>query len=108
MPMRTLESIAHVYRDERGRAWIDETNTKVTELVMDWLANRCSMDELQRQHPHLSLAQIHAAFAYYYDHKSEIEQQISESLRLADDFRSNAIDQPSRAELEERLKRKWA
>jgi hypothetical protein len=26
---------AHIHLDERGRAWIDDTNTKVIEVVLD-------------------------------------------------------------------------
>jgi len=43
-----------------GVAWIDETNTKVIEVVMEWMAN-CSAPEEMQQHPHLSLAQSQAA-----------------------------------------------
>lgn len=102
--MLTVEPITHIQRDERGVAWIDDTNTKVVEIVMDWMANRSDPMELHQQHPHLSLAQIHAAMAYYYDHKEEVDRHIESSLRFADELRSSAVDQPSRAELIARSK----
>jgi len=103
--MRTVEPITHIRRDERGVAWIDETNTKVIEVVMDWMANRSSPEEMNRQHPHLSLAQIHAAMAYYHDHKTELDEQVERSLRFADEMQAQATNQPSRAELLARLGR---
>ena len=95
----------HIRRDERGVAWIDDTNTKVIEVVLDWMANHSTPEEMDRQHPHLSPAQLHAAMAYYYDHKSEIDAEIERSLQFADKMRAQAENQPSRAELLARLNR---
>ena len=103
--MLTVEPITHVRRDERGVAWIDETNTKVVEVVMDWMANGCSPEEMHRQHPHLALAQLYAAMAYYYDHKAELDEQVERSLRFAEEMRAQAVNQPMRAELLARLGR---
>jgi uncharacterized protein (DUF433 family) len=103
--MLTVEPITHIRRDERGVAWIDETNTKVIELVMDWMANASSPQELQRQHPHLSLAQIYSALAYYHDHQTDIDAQVARSLSFADQMRAEAVNQPTRAELMARLSR---
>ena len=36
---------------------------------------------------HLSLAEVHAALAYYFDHRAEIEQEIHESAALAEALR---------------------
>ena len=54
---------AHIRRDDRGAIWIDETNVKVIEVVLDRLAYGWSPEEIHFQHPDLSLAQIHAALA---------------------------------------------
>ena len=56
------------------------TRTKVVEVVLDRIAHHWDADEMQRQHPHLSLAQIYAALAYYHDHQDEIEREIDERL----------------------------
>src|SRR4051812_44316060 len=75
---------AHIFLDDRGRAWVDDTNTKVIEIVIDRVAYQWSPEAIQVQHPHLSLAQIHAALAYYYDHQAtydaELETQYQEYL----------------------------
>ena len=61
---------AHIWLDERDVAWIDETNTKVIEVAQDMIAHGWSPVEIHFQHPHLSLAQIHAALGFYYDHRN--------------------------------------
>src|SRR5205814_9018980 len=58
---------AHILLDERGRGWIDDTNVKVIEVVLDKLGYGLSPEEIHSEHSHLSLAQIHAAFCWYYD-----------------------------------------
>lgn len=59
---------AHIHLDERGVAWIDDTNTKVIEVVLDKIGYGLNPEEIHHEYPYLSLAQIHAAFTYYYDH----------------------------------------
>ena len=54
---------AHIWLDERGVAWVDNTNTKAVEIVLDMLAYGSDTREIHEQHPHLSLAQIHAALS---------------------------------------------
>jgi len=38
------------------------------------------------QHPHLSLAQIYSALAYYHDHQAEMDQEIEKGLRDVEDI----------------------
>jgi uncharacterized protein (DUF433 family) len=90
--------------DEHGVAWVGGTRAKVAALVSDKRAYGWSPEEFKRQYPHLSLSQIHSAFAYYYDHQPEIDAQIAAELSFADSSRRTAMDQPTRAELEARLK----
>ncbi len=104
--MLTVEPITHIHRDERGVAWIANANTKVKEVVLDQIAYGWDAQEIRRQHPHLSLAQIHAAFAYYYDHQGEIDAQIQRDAQEYERLRLDAKDQPTRTELESRLGQK--
>ena len=48
---------------------------------MDHLAHHWDAEELRRQHPHLTLAQIHSALAHYYDHQDEMDALIQQRLR---------------------------
>jgi uncharacterized protein (DUF433 family) len=92
---------AHIKLDARGVAWIDDTNTKVIEVAQDMIAHGWSPEEIHFQHSHLSLAQIHAALGYYYDHKPEFEAVIEESLRRVSELRDQAAASPLRKRLRE-------
>jgi uncharacterized protein (DUF433 family) len=48
--------------------------------------------EIVAQHPTITLAQVHAALAYYYDHRAEIEAEIADEDRLYDELKAR---QPS-------------
>src|SRR5215213_8434368 len=89
----------HVWLDERGVAWVDETNTKVREIALDVIAHGWSPKEIHLNHPHLSLAQIHAALTYYYDHKPDLDVEIEQSLQRAEEIRAAVGDSPIRKRL---------
>ncbi len=89
----------HIWLDGRGRAWIDKTNVKVIEVVLDHLAYGWSPEEMHYQHPHLSLAQIHAALAYYFDHQAEFDAQVETGLRQAEELAARSNDSPLRQRL---------
>jgi uncharacterized protein (DUF433 family) len=74
--MPLIEPISHITRDELGVAWVDDTNVKVIELVLDHLAYGWGAEALHEQFPHLTLAQIHATLACFYDHQEEFERLI--------------------------------
>ena len=89
----------HVWTDADGRAWIDGTNVKVIEVVLDHLAYGWSPDEMHYQQPRLSLAQIHAAMAYYFDHEAEFDRQIQTSLQNAEKLAAETKNSPLRQRL---------
>ncbi len=70
----------HVVLDEKGVASIAGTNMKVIELVLEKSAYGWSPEELHFQHPYLSLGQIHSALAYYWDHQTELDEDIKYRL----------------------------
>ncbi len=89
----------HIYLDERGVAWIDDTNMKVVEVVLDKRAYDWSPEEISAQHPDLSLAQIHAALSYYYDHQQEIDAYIEQQRKWGEAMAAQAGDSPVRQRL---------
>jgi len=101
--MQVIEPITHVRRDERGVAWIGDTNTKVIEVAMDQAAYGWDAEEIHAAHPHLSLAQIHAALSHYHDHKAELDGQMQRQLENHRQLRDEAADQLTRAALQARL-----
>ena len=57
------------------------------EVALDRLAHHWDAEEIQHQHPHLTLGQIHSCLAYYYDHQPEMDRLINEQLRTVQQFR---------------------
>lgn len=90
---------SHIFLDENGVAWIDDTNVKVIEVVLDKMAHGSSPEEMHYQYPHLSLAQIHAALAYYHDHQKEIDEEIERQCREVEELMEKAKDSPLRKRL---------
>jgi uncharacterized protein (DUF433 family) len=84
----------HIKEDERGIAWIDDTNVKVVEVVLDRVAYGWSPEEIHFQHPALSLAQIYGALAYYYDNQQKMDLQIAAQDREVRRLRNEAGESP--------------
>lgn len=71
-------------------AWVDDTNVKVVEIALDHLAYGWSAEAIHEQFPHLSLAQIHAALAFFYDHSSQFEEEMLRREREIAAWRSES------------------
>ncbi len=89
----------HITLDERGVPWLTGTNTKVLEVILDHFAHSWSVEEIHFQHPHLSLAQIHAVFVYYYEHQAEMDRLISEQVARVEALWKTAPPFPLRERL---------
>lgn len=95
----SVAATSHIHLDENGRAWIDDTNVKVIEVVIDKLANESSPEEMHFQYPHLSLAQIYAALSYYHDHQAQFDAEIARQLSEVEALARQAADSPARQRL---------
>lgn len=89
----------HIEIDENGTAWIDDTKVKVVEIVVDKLAHGSSPEEMHFQYPHLSLAQIHAALAFYYDHQAQLDAEIRRRWHEAGELAAQLSDDAFRQKL---------
>jgi uncharacterized protein (DUF433 family) len=99
---RTATPMPHIWLDERGRAWIDETNVKVIEVVLDTLGpDRLTPERIFVEHyQRISMAQIHAAFTYYYDHQAEFDAEIERQDKMVEELRAKSLlNDPIRAKL---------
>jgi len=90
---------SHIVLDDSGVAWIDDTNVKVIEVVLDKLAHGSSPEEMHFQFPHLSLGQIHAALAYYHDHRAAFDEQMARDEAEVSALRTAAGETPGRQKL---------
>jgi uncharacterized protein (DUF433 family) len=80
----------HILLDDQGRAWVDDTNVKVIEIVLDHLAYGWNADAIHENHPNLSLAQVYAALAWYYDHQTEMDAEIEQQEARVRETRAGA------------------
>ena len=53
-----------------GRARIDGHRIRVQDVAIEYEWQGLSPEEMCHEHPGLTLAQVHAALAYYYDHRA--------------------------------------
>lgn len=70
----------HVVLNEAQVPIIAGTTMKVIELVVKKQAYGWSQEELQLQHPSITLGQIYSALVYYADHQVELDQEIERRL----------------------------
>jgi len=104
--MITATPSTHIALDKSGVAWIDGTKVKVVEVIVDHLAYGHSAEEIHLQHPHLSLAQAHAAFAYYFDHQAKLDAEIERRYRRTEALREDVAAPFTRKQLAARLKKR--
>ena len=78
--------------DAEGVAWISGANTKVIEVAMDVMAHGWSAEEIVFQHPHLTLAMVHAALAHYFAHKEEFDSRMDASRQRAEELRKSSME----------------
>lgn len=76
-----------------GKPRIAGTRVRVQDIVI-WTEQGESPDDILAGYPHLSLADIYAALAYYHDHREIIDHQIKES----DDFINDMMKRQKAAE----------
>ena len=99
MTLHTATAYKYIELDENGNPIIAGTTMKVVELVMAQMAYGWSPEELHFQHPYLTLAQIHSALAYYWDHKATLDADIERRLEFAEQARREAGPSPFVAKL---------
>ncbi|MEW6067207.1 MAG: DUF433 domain-containing protein [Nitrospirota bacterium] len=81
--METLIKTEHPYIVRKsgvcgGSPIIDGTRITV-RLIAQLVKTGSSAEDILASYPHLSLAQIHDAISYYFDHRIEIEQDIEDN-----------------------------
>ncbi len=88
-----MSSATYPHVEFRGDvAFVAGTQTKVVEIVLVHLAHHWHAEDIQRQHPHLTMAQVHAALAYYYDHQDELDHEIEERRQRVEAIRERVAD----------------
>jgi uncharacterized protein (DUF433 family) len=83
-----------------GKACIAGHRIRVMDIVIWHEHMGMSADEIVSQYPTITLSDVHAALAYYFDHVEEIREEMRREKEIAEQFRAQY---PSK--LEEKLRR---
>jgi uncharacterized protein (DUF433 family) len=82
-----------------GKPRIAGTRIRVQDIYVWHEVQGQSADEIVSNFPHLTLADVHTALAYYFDHREDIQRQMK-----ADDAFVEAMKQKYPCKLQEKLK----
>jgi uncharacterized protein (DUF433 family) len=86
-----------------GKPRIAGHRIRVQDVVIWHEQQGMSPDEIVSTYPGITLADVHAALAYYFDHRDEIQHDIEDERRFVEEVRRNT---PSL--IEEKLQRRRA
>jgi uncharacterized protein (DUF433 family) len=78
-----------------GRLRIDGTRMTVNQLVV-WYKQGYAPEEIADQYPHLTLAQVFTALAYYHANREEIEADLAAERLEADRLEQEYQQMPRR------------
>lgn len=74
-----------------GKARIAGHRIRVQDIVVWHESMGMSPDDIVAQYPQLTLADIHAALAYYFDHVEEIREQMESGRGFAEELESKTV-----------------
>lgn len=78
-----------------GKPRIAGTRIRVQDIVAMHEWHGMSADEIVSGYPHVSLADVYAALAYYHDHRDEIDQHIKDDEQFVEQFRQKYLTERS-------------
>jgi len=79
--------------------------TRVAMIVADYLWRGWSAEEIVRQYSYLTLAEVHAALAYYFDHREQIEAELAAEYGDVDSWKKAHATPAFLARLKEQKRR---
>ncbi len=91
--MATIHSINLIASDpdvRGGRPCIAGTGIRVLDIVAAMLFHDQTPAEIAEAYA-LSLAQVHAALAYYYEHKAEIDADLREQIARGREYKEKRV-----------------
>src|SRR6266853_3569506 len=85
-------SYPHIVKQPGEPAHLERhPRTRVAMIVVDYQHRGWSAEEIVRQYPYLTLAEVHASLAYYHDNEAEIDREIALERDEAHDARRAAV-----------------
>ncbi len=76
-----------------GKLIIDGLRIRVQDVVICYEKQGMTPDAICDSFPPLTLGQVHAALAYFYDHRGEVEEEIAAGLKFAEEYRQKHPEQ---------------
>ena len=95
VPVPTSERIVKTPGTCGGKARIAGHRIRVLDVVRWHEHQGMSADEIVAQFPSLTLADVHIALAYYFDHIEEIRAEMREEEAAAEKYRQSRMDEAS-------------
>lgn len=94
--MPSVVAYPHVVKPPGECARLEKhPRTRVSMIVCDYGGRGWSAEEIVRQYSYLTLAEVHSALAYYYDHQQEIDEEIAQDVALANLAKNAQQDTPT-------------
>jgi uncharacterized protein (DUF433 family) len=78
----TVISVEHIALRENGAPYVAGKGIKVAYIANLFTRHNWSIESIADEHD-ITVADVHAALAYYYDHKTEIDAAIKAGDELA-------------------------
>jgi uncharacterized protein (DUF433 family) len=73
-----------------GKPRIDGHRIKVEHIAVCYERMGMTPDEIVTELPTITLAHVHAALAYYYEHQQQIDADIEEGKRFVEELKADA------------------
>lgn len=81
-------------RAGQRRAFIIGSRIRVQDIYIDSEIHGMTPDQIADGYPDLTLAQVHAALAYYFDYRSEIHEELRQDRQVVDQLRHGSGGSP--------------
>ena len=96
----------HIVKEPARPARLERhPRTRVAMIVADYVWRGWSVEEIVRQYPYLTLAEVHAAMTYYFDHREEIENELISEYREVEDWKKAHATSPLLLRLKQQANR---
>jgi uncharacterized protein (DUF433 family) len=86
--MQPARSLPNHIDDNGLRPVVAGTDIKVSQIAWEHEHYGMTPDEIVEAHPHLTLADVHAALAYFYDHADDIRLDWRETDRAIEEMKT--------------------
>jgi uncharacterized protein (DUF433 family) len=93
--METVDRYPHITTLSSGTACLERLpRVRVAQIAMDHIAHGWTAEDILRQHDYLRPAEIHAALAYYYDNREQIDHEIESEIKQVEQALKSSKSQP--------------